>query len=154
MDSTLLGALIGAGAAIVGSIVTAIATYFVNKKIESNKLITTKKEELYNACDELSFCILVCNIAVSAGKFESEKVESALNRIMPLQIKIRMIIDIYLKNLKPLKDSVDSAMEKFAKDCLKPSGEASFSNNNYTPIGTEHGEEALKVVMILKNKLK
>lgn len=43
MDSTLLGAFIGAGAAIAGSIVTAIATYHINKLIDKNKLLIEKK---------------------------------------------------------------------------------------------------------------
>lgn len=53
MDSTLLGALIGAGAAISGALATSLTTHFLNKKQEKIKLLTIKKEEVYKAIETL-----------------------------------------------------------------------------------------------------
>lgn len=44
MDNTLLGALIGGGAAIAGAIATSVITYFSNKNHENIKLLKQKKK--------------------------------------------------------------------------------------------------------------
>lgn len=65
MDSTLLGAFIGAGAAIAGSIVTAIATYHINKLIDKNKLLIEKKRfsfrqslKLKGPCTDITYVLI------------------------------------------------------------------------------------------------
>lgn len=154
MDSTLLGALIGAGAAIAGSIVTAIATYFINKHIDRTKLITDKKEELYIACDAISKCILICESSVKKGRFDGT-LKSTVNEIMELQTKIRMLIGLYFANLADSKEIFDNAMEDLSNKCLIPSGESSIAGEeNYSAVGIGYCKIALRAALTLRNDLR
>lgn len=154
MDNTLLGALIGAGAAIAGSIVTAVATYFINKYIDRTKLITAKREGLYIACDAISICILYCESSVKKGKFDDE-LKSKVNEIMSLQTKIRMLTGLYFPNLKDSNDRFDKSMVDLTKKCLIPSGDSSIGDEgNYSAIGIGYCKIALEEILKLRNELK
>lgn len=154
MDSTLLGALIGAGAAIAGSIVTAIATYLINKNIDKSKLTTDKKEELYIACDAISKCILFCESAVKKGRFD-DALKSTVNEIIELQTKIRMLIGLYFANLEDSKHILDIAMDNLTNKCLIPSGESSIADEeNYSAVGIDYCKIALRAALTLRDGLR
>jgi len=111
MDSTLLGALIGAGAAIAGSIVTAIATYFINKSIDKNKLLTEKKEVLFQTIIEIEramYRYYVCfNLALNGGKFNLEPIDENRDRAIA---RLEIVSNIYFNNLE-LSDLLESIIK-------------------------------------------
>lgn len=49
MDSTLKGALIGAGATLVAVIIAGLVNYLATQRQENKRLKTQKKEDLYIA---------------------------------------------------------------------------------------------------------
>ncbi|EIJ6702009.1 hypothetical protein CLM65_11150 [Serratia marcescens] len=153
-NDTIIGACIGAAAAIAGSTITAIATYFINKYIDRAKLIIDKKEELYIACDAISKCILVCESSVKKGRFDSA-LKSTVNEIMELQTKIRMLIGLYFANLEDSKDIFDVAMDNLTNKCLIPSGESSIAGEeNYSAVGIDYCKIALRAALTLRNDLR
>lgn len=100
MDSTFLGALIGGGFALAGSIVTAVATYFINTKQENKKVIREKKEAVYSTVEVLksettSKWTRLLNF-VQAGSFE--KIQNDNDKPSNLA-SLNMLLSLYFEEI-------------------------------------------------------
>ncbi|ELJ5771840.1 hypothetical protein RS405_003788 [Serratia marcescens] len=114
MDSTLLGALIGAGAAIAGAIATSTITYFSNKSHDKEKTLSIKKESLYICLEDLKTNIH--NNALifgSMGKDGKPIITKDLDDEYRGIIKnIKMLVNIYFKGLgDEFNSKMDIAIE-------------------------------------------
>lgn len=117
MDSTLLGAIIGAVIAIISVYITASQTLKNSSKIEDQKIIRQKKEEAYLACErcrnsiasqELTILKFVANAKhVPGNKFEP-------NNVHPHN-HLRMLIFLYIPDLKKAMEELDKLASEFQR---------------------------------------
>lgn len=107
MDDSFWGALIaafiGAAIALIAIFVTAKKTYEYNKKLERDKLITAKKEELFITCELVKkslaaneLTILKVVMSAQAVNF-TEKYDTS--KAHPFHV-MKMIINMYLPEFK------------------------------------------------------
>lgn len=101
MDSTLLGALIGAGVTLAAVVLTAVVNYHFTQKQENLKLRKQKKEELYQAFIEMErvmYLYLLCiNNAFYKSEFKLNEIDEKRDKAIT---KIEMISTIYFLDLK------------------------------------------------------
>lgn len=117
MDSTLLGAVIGAVIAIISVYITARQTLKNSSKLEEQKILRQKREEAYLSCErcrnslasqELTILKFVANAEHEpSGKFET-------NNVHPHN-QLRMLIFLYLPRLKPDMDKLDKLASEHQK---------------------------------------
>ncbi|MBH1918628.1 hypothetical protein [Serratia surfactantfaciens] len=101
MDSTLLGALIGAGVTLAAVVLTAVVNYHFTQKQENLKLRKQKKEELYQSFIEIEramYLYLLCiNNAFYKSEFKLNEIDEKRDKAIT---KIEMISTIYFLDLK------------------------------------------------------
>lgn len=121
MDSTLLGALIGAVIAIIAAYITSKQSYENSRKLESEKILRDKREQLFINCElvkktlasnEATILMFVANgIHTPSGKMDTTKAH-------PFNT-IRMLINIYLPeykiDLSELTESYDNFHKYYSK---------------------------------------
>ncbi|MFV8981161.1 hypothetical protein [Serratia fonticola] len=111
MDSTLLGALIGAGATLTAVIVAARINYIATQKQENKRILNQKKEELYQAVLEIErvmYLYLTCiNNAFYKLPFSIIEIDEKRDRAFT---KIEMISTIYFFDL-----DITKAMDAIAE---------------------------------------
>ncbi|WP_261427355.1 hypothetical protein [Serratia proteamaculans] len=79
MDNTLLGALIGGGFAVAGSVCTAVVAYFTNKHGEHAKIKIKKKEDLYISLIELRESIVLLGRAFKSPTVTAQRILDGKN---------------------------------------------------------------------------
>ncbi|HBC7363697.1 TPA: hypothetical protein L2B26_005294 [Klebsiella oxytoca] len=117
MDSTLVGAMIGAVIAIISVYITARQTLKNSSKLEEQKIIRQKREEAYLACErcrnsiasqELTILKFVANAKhVPGNKFEP-------NNVHPHN-QLRMLIFLYIPELKQDMEELDKLALSFQR---------------------------------------
>ncbi|RYM69616.1 hypothetical protein [Serratia liquefaciens] len=120
LDSTLLGALIGVVAVIVGSIVTATATYFISKGIERKRLITEKREELFYINQNLYVIIKKLDdllaINSNAPTTYARNSESKKDELID---KIELLTQLYFKELTHHYESAFESINETFRSVIK-----------------------------------
>ncbi|WMT16036.1 hypothetical protein [Serratia fonticola] len=114
MDSILAGALIGGSFAIAGSIVTAVATFRINKANDKIKLITSKKEELYTACERLKSNIFknyhfVSNAIHGVTTTGNEGIKDNLHS----SAHVKLLVALYFQELKDDLAKIETCKDSF-----------------------------------------
>ncbi|HBE9090502.1 TPA: hypothetical protein KNG84_002541 [Serratia fonticola] len=108
MDSTLLGALIGGGFALAGSIVTAVATYLITSKQENKKLITQKKEAIYIAVENLKIDTTSRFTALLNIINEHDVNLEQFQRYEPSHLaSLNMLMSLYFKDLNEYRNKMN-----------------------------------------------
>ena len=115
MDNTILGALIGAVIAIVSTYISARQGYKNSIKLEREKILRDKREQLFTNCiltekviasSEVAILNFVNNASYHSGsKFDTSKVN-------PLQT-MEMLINIYLPEYKKDLQELNNLYNKF-----------------------------------------
>ncbi|MEL5658248.1 hypothetical protein PTT65_17665 [Serratia ureilytica] len=119
MDNTLLGALIGGGAAIAGAIATSVITYFSNKNHENIKLLKQKKEELYLSVYDTSVLLEKYHLLFSQRLISKKEIDVLDNNWRHTIRNISMCIEIYFPQLKDDLRKALSPSNSFLNDEIK-----------------------------------
>ncbi|HIF6607550.1 TPA: hypothetical protein ACX369_003271 [Serratia marcescens] len=113
MDSTLLGALIGGGFAVAGSVCTAIAAYFTNKHGEHAKIRMKKKEDLYISLIDLRESIIGFGVIFRSSNIKASKLVEKNTEFSTSRKQVRMHIDLYFPKLEPASKRLTAKLTKF-----------------------------------------
>lgn len=117
MDSTLLGAMIGAVIAIISVYITARQTLKNSSKLEEQKIIRQKREEAYLACERCRNSIASQELIIL--KFVANAKHVPGNRFEPNNVhphnQLRMLIFLYIPELKKDMEELDKIASSFQK---------------------------------------
>lgn len=146
MDSTLLGALIGGGFAVAGSVCTAVAAYFTNKHGEHAKIKINKKEDLYISLIELRESIIGFRMVFNSPEVNKKSIIERKNEFDSSRKKSRMLIDLYFRQLENESKTLTSALAKFNSDFISENVISYLDNTFEKASGEDARKEALSEV--------
>lgn len=166
MDGSFWGALIaafiGAVIALTAVFITARKTYEYNKKLENDKLVTAKKEELFISCELVKKSLAaneltILKVVTSAQPLNlTEKYDTS--KAHPFHV-MKMIINMYLPEYKidlaVLLES-QSEFQKFYSRYATPHIFAKFTQeekNHYILSATKPANEIYQRIDIIQSKL-
>ncbi|GDC59640.1 hypothetical protein HmCmsJML200_00525 [Escherichia coli] len=117
MDNTILGALIGAVIAIVSTYINARQGYKNSIRLERQKILRDKREQLFINCILTkkvidSSTITILNFVKNARYHSDSKFD--VSRANPLQT-MEMLINIYLPEYKKDLQELNNAYQEFHK---------------------------------------
>lgn len=117
MDNTILGALIGAVIAIVSTYINARQGYKNSIRLERQKILRDKREQLFINCilaEKVidSSAITILNFVKNARYHSDSKFD--VSRANPLQT-MEMLINIYLPEYKKELQELNNAHQEFHK---------------------------------------
>ncbi|WP_458038779.1 hypothetical protein [Pantoea ananatis] len=121
----VIGPAIGAAIALASVFFTAKLTYRNNSRLEEQKIIRQKKEELYLACEKHKNSISASDIKVLSYIMNADhEYDSKFdhNNVHPLN-HIRMLVKLYLPELKDEMYDLDVKSEIYGASysiCVKP----------------------------------
>ncbi|HCR2977936.1 TPA: hypothetical protein ACLFK6_002476 [Serratia marcescens] len=111
MDSTLIGALIGAGVTLAAVALTAVVNYHFTQKQENLKLRKQKKEELYLSIIDMERAMYLYFVCVSHSynkvEYNTDAIDSARDRAIA---RMELIIKVHFDELK-----IERAMEAISQ---------------------------------------
>lgn len=111
MDSRLIGALIGAVIALVASYMTAKQAYKNSRKLENEKLLREKREQLFINCELVKKSIAsneytILHFVINGEHKPGDKMDTT--KAHPFHV-VRMLINMYLPEYKiDLSELTDS----------------------------------------------
>ncbi|MGP2855153.1 hypothetical protein [Serratia bockelmannii] len=124
IDSTLLGALIGGGFAVTGSICTAVAAYFTNKHGEHAKIRMKKKEDLYISLIELRESILLLGREFRSPSVTAQRILDGKNGFDSSRKKVIMIISLYFPSLDDRLEVLNKSLDLTKMDFIAVNADA------------------------------
>ncbi|WP_410736483.1 hypothetical protein [Citrobacter freundii] len=161
IDSTLLGAVIGAVIAIISVYITARQTLKNSSKLEEQKILRQKREEAYISCERCRNSISLQELTilkfVTNAKHESSK-EFETNNVHPHN-QLRMLISLYLPALKPDMEKLDklaSAHQKYYSYYVKAYVFSKYSaedKQSFILKASSISEEMYEAIETIKRKL-
>ncbi|MEL5573003.1 MULTISPECIES: hypothetical protein [Serratia] len=150
MDSTLLGALIGGGAAIAGAIATSVITYFSNKNHENIKLLKQKKEELYLSVYDTSVLLEKYHLLFSKRIVSKTDIDDLDNSWRHTIRNINMCVEIYFPLIKNELSKGLSPSNSFLNDEVKTLRK--YTSEGYTDVSIAISGLTKKSAIISYNK--
>lgn len=151
MDSTLLGALIGGGFAVAGSVCTAVAAYFTNKYGEHAKTRLKKKEDLYISLISLRESISGFSRTFRSSSINSSKIIERNNEFSTSRKNVRMFIELYFLKLEPSSKRLNAKLTKFKNEFIVEN--TTSYKNGVLDKNNLSGEDASKSVLAEVNKI-
>lgn len=151
MDSTLLGAFIGGGFAVAGSVCTAIAAYFTNKYGEHARIRIKKKEDLYVSLLELRESITGFGRVFRSSNLKASKILEKNTEFNSSRKMVRMHIELYFPKLEPASKRLTAKLTKFRNGYVIENT-ALFSNDCFDKENIQ-GESFRKDVLSEVNKI-
>lgn len=144
IDSTLLGALIGAGAAIVGGMLTAAWTNHSSKKREEFMLRNEKREQLYISYHDMRNATYNFIGLFSGRKFSLSDIEKIDESFNLSNAKIHMLTKIYFNELyQPHLDTIKS-FNIFFNNNISPLCQSFEDENDAVELAKNTSNEAFK----------
>lgn len=154
MDSTLKGALIGAGATLVAVIIAGLVNYLATQRQENKRLKTQKKEDLYIAIIDIERAMYLYFVCISSLynklEYNIEYIDKARDKAFA---KIELLTTVYFQELE-IERAMDtiSNFEKSYVYYLRPGYTREFSASDIVSANTlyrkvEKETTALKVAV-------
>lgn len=166
MDGSFWGALIaafiGAVIALTAVFITAKKTYEYNKKLENDKLVTAKKEELFITCELVKKSLAANELTILKVVASAQPVNFTerydTSKAHPFHV-MKMIINMYLPEFKIDLAVLLESQSEFQKFYNKYATPYFFSNftqeekNKYILDATKPAKEIYQRIDIIQGKL-